>query len=623
METVQRNAFENGSMMNASDVCKAIDGRGAFISVSSNIKLWKEKIKLKAKSVLSYVTAAGMTAAMFGGMQLSVSAAADQVTFWDAGAESATVLNSRWTSYDADGDDVMDVVFDDESDTVTFSSDITLRSNGVGDTYYTCISSSGADPASKSMTINIPEGVTVTMDNTEEANGWSTALNGTSTGDLTITGGGKLIVKGGGGTAAGSEGFGITPYGKSITIDGVEVTADGVVYGVGYYSGGSLTIQNGGSLEATGGTAAFESGSMVNAEGAVVTGGADADSASAINEDQIALYKYVKIVTEGPDVPVQPSEEPSEEPTLTPTGIRIGEDMIYEEEPTWENSSGVRAVYDKESDTLTLSGTGSVTGPGYEDNVGYGAAIYATGPLNIVAAKDANITLNAGPGSGGWACGIYTYADNADITIGGEGKLTVNSMSVADHAVAICPYGGKADNGYDLTLKGSVDVTANGSAYGVYAWQGQPGWIRITESASLTASGGTKAVYVNDFKDSYIYGGNRDFIGSIDGGEWDSNKVVDAKTISVSPALFSQWTSSAVTGNDQSTGFVTVITGTEGTTIKNIRWRITSQTNDGEIQELSPDQQPQITLGDNAQAVFAVIVENLKDENATAYAIAE
>ena len=44
-------------MMNASDVCKAIDGRGAFISVSSNIKLWKEKIKLKAKSVLSYVTA--------------------------------------------------------------------------------------------------------------------------------------------------------------------------------------------------------------------------------------------------------------------------------------------------------------------------------------------------------------------------------------------------------------------------------------------------------------------------------------------------------------------------------------------------------------------------------------
>ena len=229
-----------------------------------------------------------MTAAMFGGMQLSVSAAADQVTFWDAGAESATVLDSTWTSYDADGDDVMDVVFDDESDTVTFSSDITLRSNGVGDTYYTCISSSGADPASKSMTINIPEGVTVTMDNTKEASGWSTALNGTSTGDLTITGGGKLIVKGGGGTAAGSEGFGITPYGKSITIDGVEVTADGVVYGVGYYSGGSLTIQNGGSLEATGGTAAFESGSMVNAEGAVVTGGADADSASAINEDQIA-----------------------------------------------------------------------------------------------------------------------------------------------------------------------------------------------------------------------------------------------------------------------------------------------------------------------------------------------
>lgn len=578
---------------------------------------------MKAKSVLSYVTAAGMTAAMFGGMQLSVSAAADQVTFWDVNAESATTLNSTWTSYDANGDNVMDVVFDDESDTVTFNEDITLRSNGLSGTYYTCISSGSASDT-KSMTINIPKGVTVTMDNTNEASGWSTALNGTSTGDLTITGGGKLVVKGGGGTASGQEGFGITPYEESITIDGVEVTAEGKMYGVGYYKEGSLTIQNGGSLEATGGTAAFESGSTVNAEGAVVTGGDNAGSASEITADQIASYKYVKIATESSDVSVQPSEEPSEEPVLTSTGIRIGEDMIYEEDPTWENNSGVRAEYDKESDTLTLSGTGSITGPGYIDTKGCGAAIYADKPLNIIVDKDADITLNTGTGNGdGWVCGIYTQADNADITIGGEGKLTVNSMSENDYAIAICPYGGKFDNGYDLTLKGSVDVTANGSAYGVYAWQGQAGWIRIIESASFKASGGTKAVYVTHFQDSYIYGGNRDFIGSVDNGEWDADKVADAKTISVRPALFSQQTSGAITGNDQKTGFVTVIKGTAGTTIKSIKWRITSPANDGKIQELSPNQQPQITLGDNAQAVFAVIVENLKDEDATAYAIAE
>lgn len=353
---------------------------------------------MSLKRILFYMTAAGAAVSVLGGMQIGASAAVDSVTFRDKDASGQTVLNSKWTSYDADKDNIMDVVFDDASDTITFNSDISLRSINASGTYYTCISSSVAS-GTKSMTINIPEGVTVTMDNTEEANEWSTALNGSSTGDIMITGGGKLVIEGGGGSTAGNEGFGITPYGRSVTIDGVEVTADGVVYGVGYYSGGSLTIQNGGSLEATGGTAAFESGSMVNAEGAVVTGGADADSASAINEDQIALYKYVKIVTEGPDVPVQPSEEPSEEPTLTPTGIRIGEDMIYEEEPTWENSSGVRAVYDKESDTLTLSGTGSITGPGYDDNAGYGAAIYATGPLNIVVAKDADITLNAGKGS--------------------------------------------------------------------------------------------------------------------------------------------------------------------------------------------------------------------------------
>lgn len=577
---------------------------------------------MSLKRVLSYMTAAGTVVSVFGGMQIGASAAADSVTFRDRDASEQTVLNSTWTSYDADGDNIMDVVFDDASDTITFNSDISLRSINAPGTYYTCISSSVAS-GTKSMTINIPEGVTVTMDNTEDANGWSTALNGSSTGDITITGGGKLMIEGGGGSTAGNEGFGITPYGRSVTIDGVEVTAKGIMYGVGYYAGGSLSIKNGGSLEAAGGTAAFDSGSVVTAEGATVTGGADADSASDISMDQITSCKYVKIVTESSDVPVQPSEAPSEEPVMTSTGIRIGEDTIYEEDPIWENNSGVRAVYDKESDTLTLSGTGSVTGPGYEDNAGYGAAIYATGPLNIVVAKDADITFNAGKGSGGWVCGIYTYADNADITIGGEGKLTVNSISEADHSVAICSYGGQNDNGYDLTLKGSVDVTANGGAYGVYAWQNQRGWIRITEAASLTASGGTNAVYVNDFKDSYIYGGNRDFIGSIDGGEWDSDKVVNAKTISVSPALFSQTTSGAVTGNDQSTGFVTVITGVEGTTIRNIRWRITSPGNEGETKELSPGQQPQITLGENAQAVFAVIVEGLRDENAAAYAIAE
>lgn len=575
---------------------------------------------MSLKRVLSYMTAAGTVVSVFGGMQIGASAAADSVTFRDRDASEQTVLNSTWTSYDADGDNIMDVVFDDASDTITFNSDISLRSINASGTYYTCISS-GVASGTKSMTINIPEGVTVTMDNTEDANGWSTALNGSSTGDITITGGGKLMIEGGGGSTAGNEGFGITPYGRSVTIDGVEVTAKGIMYGVGYYAGGSLTIKNGGSLEAAGGTAAFDSGSVVTAEGATVTGGADADLASDISMDQITSCKYVKIVTESSDVPVQPSEAPSEEPVMTSTGIRIGEDTIYEEDPIWENNSGVRAVYDKESDTLTLSGTGSVTGPGYIDTEGCGAAIYADKPLNIVVAKDADIELNVGSGNGaGWVCGIYTYAEDADITIGGEGKLTVNSISDDQYAAAICAYGKIADNEYDVTIKDSVNVTANGGAYGVYAWQGKPGWIQITNSASFTAHGRTKAIFVNDFKDSYIYGGNRDFVGSIDDGEWSTEKVIDAKTISVSPILFTQWTSEAITGSDNSTGFVTTIEGNMGTTIKNIKWRITSGS---ETKKLSPLSQPQVTLDEGARAVFAVIVEGLDDENAAAYAIAE
>ena len=57
-----------------------------------------------------------------------------------------------------------------------------------------------------------------------------------------------------------------------------------------------------------------------------------------------------------------------------------------------------------------------------------------------------------------------------------------------------------------------------------------------------------------------------------------------------------------------------------GTTIKNIKWRITSGS---ETKELSPLSQPQVTLDEGARAVFAVIVEGLDDENAAAYAIAE
>ena len=92
---------------------------------------------MSLKRVLSYMTAAGTVVSVFGGMQIGASAAADSVTFRDRDASEQTVLNSTWTSYDADGDNIMDVVFDDASDTITFNSDISLRStNASGHVLY-------------------------------------------------------------------------------------------------------------------------------------------------------------------------------------------------------------------------------------------------------------------------------------------------------------------------------------------------------------------------------------------------------------------------------------------------------------------------------------------------------
>ena len=82
---------------------------------------------MSLKRVLSYMTAAGTVVSVFGGMQIGASTAADSVTFRDRDASEQTVLNSTWTSYDADGDNIMDVVFDDASDTITFNSDIYIQ----------------------------------------------------------------------------------------------------------------------------------------------------------------------------------------------------------------------------------------------------------------------------------------------------------------------------------------------------------------------------------------------------------------------------------------------------------------------------------------------------------------
>ena len=591
-----------------------------------------------------------MTAVMFGGMQLSASAAADpdlpteNFSSW-VGVQPVRDGAMEWlydghyvmpdgthlnTNQNGEPDGSEAIYYDEQTGTLTFSKDITLYGASSASEYKTYYGTAvtwqyAVEDVDQNMAIRLENGANVTLDATNrDAFTYLYGLYGTGT--LVITGDGTLTIKANAGT---SDNYALCVYngkegktlGNIIIKDNVKLKledADDNGIGIGVYGpgAGNITIKDNAVVEAYGGAKAINKAPIIP-DTAEVTVGDSAETAQAWDKtSDITQYKYVKINASGEET----SEEPTEPEEPVELGIRIGENMLTDKEPTWTNGA-VTAVYDIDSDTLTLSGTGSITGPGWEDRYGYGAAIYANKALNIVVAKDADITLNAGTGADGWVYGIYTYAYDADITIGGEGKLTVNSTSDAANSVAICPYGRTADGGYDLTLTGSVDVTANGGAYGIYAWQNKAGWIQIKDSASLTAKGTEKAVLVADFFNSYIYDGKKSFIGTVDGGAWDATNVTKATSISIKPALFTQETSPAMTGTNGKTGFVTTINGTTaGTTIRSIKWSITSNS---VTKELSPLEQPNITLDENAQAVFAVIVEGLNDADATATAVVQ
>lgn len=84
---------------------------------------------------------------------------------------------------------------------------------------------------------------------------------------------------------------------------------------------------------------------------------------------------------------------------------------------------------------------------------------------------------------------------------------------------------------------------------------------------------------------------------------------------------YSQTTSPAITGSeDNQTGFVTTIEATDDITISQIRWNVTSS---GTTKLLTPGSLPITTLESGATVSFKVIVENLKDNAATAVAVVE
>ncbi|MDY3030576.1 MAG: hypothetical protein SOS24_02300, partial [Clostridia bacterium] len=210
--------------------------------------------------------------------------------------------------------------------------------------------------------------------------------------------------------------------------------------------------------------------------------------------------------------------------------------------------------------------------------------------------------------SGGWNFGLYTYAEDASITIGGEGKLTVINEYTYDNSAAISPYSTDGNVGrYDLTIKDSVSVSAQCGKYGIYIARGGAGKMCITDNASLTVAQAAKAIHGTLNKED-IYGGNI-FAGSI----------TDTQ-ISIAPP-YTQETTDAFVGSDNATGFITTVTANGNLVIQSIKWKVTSGT---ETRTLTPQNEiPTITLAKNASTIFKVIVSGLTDENAKAVAVVE
>ena len=567
------------------------------------------------KKLFSSFLDAAVAATAFAGLSITASAEDTKcgVLIHISGAENDTELTAASSTIADAG-----ISFDSDTKTIFFEKDTELL--GLPNHYgaaFVCTNGS-KDVLDTGLTINIPSGITVTCDNrTVSGLEYAYGIYLNRTGDVKVTGGGTLELQcrtdADPDKKQNQDGYCITSYqkGYTLTVDGATFKASGIYgfYNDGNDNDGKIKVTNGGVAELSGTVAAIKGSSAINyGTGATFKAGESADAATkvdALNE----TAKFVRITTAG-----------------TPTGIRIGGEDIYRHNPIWKKD-GVTAAYNESTNTLTLSGTGTISGLSGEDTIGCGAAIYAGKSLNIVVEKDADITLKAGPGSGGWNFGLYIYAGDpgdASMTIGGEGKLTVINDYNDNDSVAISPYStdGKYEK-YDLTIKDSVSVTAKCGKQGIRVARGGAGKMRITDKASLTVEQAEQAIHGHLNKED-IYGG-KSFAGSMNNGEWDFDKsFTEVASLSIAPATsasYTEDTTGAFVGSDNATGFITTVTAKGNLVIQSIKWNVTSGT---ETKPLTPQgEKPIITLADGANAVFKVIVSGLKDENAKAVAVVE
>lgn len=284
-------------------------------------------------------------------------------------------------------------------------------------------------------------------------------------------------------------------------------------YGISLMGGtaineGSIKLSTGGAVEVDGMPAANVTKDILTVSDGFrkIIAGDDKETALEYERNsltqQLSDYSYIQIDTG--------------------SGVYIRDiEMIKNREYTYvvpasETSEGQNRTlkYIEETSTLQMSGTGYVEGSDDPNSERYGAAIGSEHHLTIELLDGADIKIKGGigsvdPASGApYACSLYAFGPDANLTIKGNGKLTVTSGSSAARTDAIMSWDTNplpADPNEikeNVVIESGVELIALGGPYGhgiaTYANNSlyQHGWA-IIKGADAYIYGGDCAVLVH------------------------------------------------------------------------------------------------------------------------------
>ncbi len=355
--------------------------------------------------------------------------------------------------------------------------------------------------------------------------------------DIKITGKGRLTVKA-------PESLSSEPTRKSnaIQTSGSVVISEAKVYAVGLEEAGgfgsrgieaaAVSVENNGKLLAQGATRAIQMATdsiLSYYEDAAITASNNYDGANPVefvNEysSNIKNYKYIRVM-----------------PAESPSGVYVASEQITSMGMV---RGGVSAAYDADTQTLVLSGTGTIASTQININGvnTQGAGIFTEneGTLTINLADDADITVE------GRSHEIYSeaytvYAPNADIKITGKGRLTVRapeslSSEQTRQSNAIQTSGSVVISEAEVYAVGLEEAGGYGSR-GIDAAA-----VSVENTGALLAQGATRAIQMaNDSILSYYEDAEITASNSYDGtnpvefvNEYNSN-IKNYKYISIMP----------------------------------------------------------------------------------------